>query len=281
MKTVSRAILGTTAHALLVLCALSAVARADDASPTPDVPPPPPAVPPVRTPERGFLFAVQPVLPDPGHVVLTEGVGNVSRTGEPRPTGAGTMFPTLGAEVGVIPRLSLYAEGGALFIQTGNPGQLASPLMMEAGAHFLISRPGSTTWQLSVRPSWSYDFTASSTANFTATLGYQYAAFRAVSSVMASHTFQTGADPYDLQATLGATYGLPLGFRIGVEGVMEDIEEITNRGAEGGSSGFVGPTAGWEWDRLQLVAGLGFILNQNAYQAADPLLFRWVLSVRL
>ena len=98
---------------------------------------------------------------------------------------------------------------------------------------------------------------------------------------MASHTFQAGSDAADLQATLGANYALPLGFRIGVEGVVDDLEELTNPGAEGGTSGFVGPTAGWEWDRLQLVAGLGFIVNSAALQSPDPLLFRWVLSVRL
>lgn len=287
MKTVRGAILAATAQALLALCALSGVALADDTSPTPDVPPPP-STPPVRSPERGFLFAVEPVLPDPGHVVLTEGVGNISRTGEARPAGAGTMFPTVGAEVGLLPRLSLFAEGGAVFIQTGNPGGLAQPFLAEGGAHILITAPGSRTWQLAVRPSYSVDFNDQSTVNLAGTLGWRYGNFKAVSSFMASHTFRNEhsdpddpPDAVDLQATLGATYGLPWGFRLGVEGVWEDIEETGKRGAEGGTSGFVGPTAGWGWDRLQLVAGLGFILNPNAFQAADPLLFRWVLSVRL
>ena len=94
-----------------------------------------------NVPERGFLFAVEPSLPDPFHVVLTGGLGNVSRTGEERPVGSGKAFPTLGVEAGLLSRLSVYAEGGVVVIEPGNPGQLASPFILDTGFHILSQTP--------------------------------------------------------------------------------------------------------------------------------------------
>src|SRR5580658_10102766 len=104
-----------------------------------------------NVPERGFLFVVEPSVPDPLHAVVSVGMGNVARTGEERPVGSGPVFPTLGAEVGLLPRLSVYAEGGAVVIQSGNPGQLASPFILDAGFHVLLTDPTSRMWRLSLR----------------------------------------------------------------------------------------------------------------------------------
>jgi hypothetical protein len=264
---------------------------ASSPSPPPELVAPPPPAPELTAPlsnatntasnlpERGLLFAVEPMLPEAGHAVVGLGMGNVTRSGEERPVGSGQVFPTLGAEVGLLSRLSLYAEGGVVLIQSGNPGQLASPLILDAGAHILLTSPTSRTWRLSLRPSYSYDVTGASTANLTATLGWYYQQVRVVSSFMGSHTFQSGADTVDLQATLGATYSLPLGFRVGVEGVVSDLEELFTPGDEGGASAFAGPTAGWEWDRVQLVAGPAFGVTPGAIY--DSFLFRAALAVRL
>jgi hypothetical protein len=83
-----------------------------------------------------------------------------------------------------------------------------------------------------------------------------------------------------MQATLGATYALPYGFRVGVEGVAADLEELFQAGAENGTSAFAGPTAGWEWGRVQLVAGPAWGVTP-ANPTTDSLLFRWALAVRL
>ena len=282
-----------TALALLAVGSLSRPALADDAPEANAPPAPPPATSapaePVNdtpisdtrsnAPERGFLFAVEPSVPDPLHAVVSAGMGNVTRTGEERPVGSGPVFPTLGAEVGLRPRLSVYAEGGAVVIQSGNPGQLASPFILDAGVHVLLTNPTSRMWRLSLRPSYSYDVTSASTLNLTATLGWYYENIRIVSSFEGSHTFQAGSDPIDLQATLGATYALPLGFRVGLEGVVSDLEEIVTPGAEGGSSAFAGPTAGWENDRIQVVAGPAFGITPGAIY--DSFLFRAAVVVRL
>ncbi len=279
MKKITRAALG----AVIALSSLSGsfrVALADEpVSPESASTAPSAAATTSNPPERGFLFAVEPSVPDPGHAVVSLGIGNVSRTGEERPVGAGQAFPTLGGEVGIFSRVSLYAEGGAVFIEPGNPGGLASPFILDAGVHILLTDPDSRMWRLSLRPSYSYDVTGASTGNLTATLAWHYKGLRVVTSFMGSHTFQTGSDAVDLQATLGATYALPLGFRVGVEGVVADLEEIVTPGAEGGASAFAGPTAGWAWGRVQLVAGPAFGVTPGALY--DSFLFRWALSVRL
>jgi hypothetical protein len=267
------------------------VALADDAplpvAPTPAEVPPSGALSPGSTanpPERGLLFAVEPTVPDPGHVIVGWGMGNVSRTGEERPVGAGTAFPTLGGEVGILPRLSAYAEGGVVVIQSGSTFYTdqgnVSPFILDTGFHILLTEPDSRMWRLSIRPSYSYDVDGSSTGNLTATLGWYYKDLRVVASYMGSHTFQQGSDPVDMQATLGATYALPYGFRVGVEGVVADLEEIEQAGAEGGTSAFAGPTAGWEWGRVQLVAGPAFGATPGAFQN-DTFLFRAAASLRL
>jgi hypothetical protein len=108
-----------------------------------------------------------------------------------------------------------------------------------------------------------------------------------VASFMGSHTLQTGSDPVDLQATLGATYGLPLGFKIGAEAVISDLEEIVTPGAEGGSSAFAGPSVGWQWDRIQVVCGPAFGVTPGVFnnlpdgKPLDTFLFRGALAVRL
>jgi len=155
-----------------------------------------------------------------------------------------------------------------------------SPFILDTGLHILLTNPDSRMWRLSLRPSYSYDVDGSSTANLTATLGWYYKQVRVVASFMGSHTFEDGSDPVDLQATLGATYALPYGFRVGLEGVAADVEELVQAGAEGGTTAFAGPTAGWEWGRIQLVAGPSFGVTPGAFQN-DSFLFRAAASLRL
>jgi hypothetical protein len=79
-----------------------------------------------------------------------------------------------------------------------------------------------------------------------------------------SHTFQSDADAVDVFATAGASVRLPVGFRVGVEGVFSDLEELANPEAEGGASAFAGPTVGWEWNhRFQIVAGPAYGAGPN------------------
>jgi hypothetical protein len=271
-------------HALLaVLLAMSAgVAQAraeEEVTPEAAAQAQPAGQQPSNPAERGFLFTVDPSLPAPGHVAATAGMGNVTRSSEERPVGAGQLVPTLGAELALLPRLSVYAEGGAAFVQAGNPGQIHSPFLFEAGAHILLTNPTSQTWQLSLRPSYGYDFTGTSFFTLVATGGFSAGGFRVVASLQGSHTFESEADPLDVQATAGATYALPYGLRAGIEGVVADLEEIADRGAEGGVSAFAGPTLGWELGRFQVVAGPAFGVTPGALH--DAFLFRAAACLRL
>ena len=60
---------------------------------------------------RPYLFFTDPSLPAPLHVILGVGLGSLTHTGEDRPIGAGPLLPTFSAEVGLLSRLSLYAQG--------------------------------------------------------------------------------------------------------------------------------------------------------------------------
>jgi hypothetical protein len=227
-----------------------------------------PGVPPAANPpERPFLFNVDPSLPAPGDVLVTAGMGNVTRTGEERPIGAGQLIPTLGAEVGLLSRLSVYADGGVAFAAPG--ASLPSPVTLEAGAHVLLTDPASRNLRFAIQASYGFDFTGASSLKFNATLAWNYRILRVIASVTGSHTFQPDADPIDLAASLGASVQLPAGFRAGAEFVATDMEEIADPGAEGGPAAFAGPTAGWEWkDRLQLVAGPAIGVGPGTRNAA-------------
>ncbi|HTO42503.1 MAG TPA: hypothetical protein VML56_00340, partial [Burkholderiales bacterium] len=152
-------------------------------------------------------------------------------------------------------------------------------LSFEGGIHVLLTDPTSRTWRFSLRPSYSYDFNGASTINLTATGAWNRQRFRVAASVTGSHTFRTDADELDVQATLGATYSLPLGFRVGLEGVVADLEESASPGAEGGLSAFAGPTMGWEWSRFQIVAGPAFGIAPGSTR--DSFLFRAAACFRL
>jgi hypothetical protein len=189
-------------------------------------------------------------------------MGNVTRTGEQRPVGAGEIMPTVGAEVGILSRLSFYAEATGSVWAPGTRN--VSPLSVEAGPRILLTDPRSRSFFLTLIPAYSLDFYGNSTFVLTAAFAWSYRILRVAASATASHTFQPGADPADLQATAGASVQLPLGFLAGVEGVVTDLEEIGTPGAEGGSSVFAGPTLGWGWlHRFQIVAGPAYGFGPN------------------
>jgi hypothetical protein len=77
---------------------------------------------------------------------------------------------------------------------------------------------------------------------------------------------------------VGAVIKLPLGFLVGVEGVVTDLEEIATAGAEGGSSAYAGPTVGWEWNhRFQVAFGPAYGGGPNYYEG---FIYRGTASAR-
>jgi len=231
----------------------------------------------IPAPDRPFLFVTDPSLPAPGHVIASLGMGNVSaNTGEERPVGSGAVFPTVGAEIGILSRVSVYADAGYIYWQPGATD--VSPVTLDAGAHILLTNPSSRQLRLALKVSYGRDFFGNSTAQLNAAFSWDHELVRVIAAGTVSHTFQSGADSADVEGTVGALWKLPLGFLVGVEGVVTDLEEIADAGAEGGSSAFAGPTVGWEWKhRFQTVAGLAYGAGPNYYHG---LLFRAAASAQ-
>jgi hypothetical protein len=201
-----------------------------------------------------FLFTDDPSIPAPGHVVVSAGVGSVTRTGEERPVGAGDAIPTTGAEIGILRRLSFAVDAGFVFWKPGSGN--GSPVTVEAGPRILLTSPESRSLFFTLAPAYGLDFYGHSEILLNAAFAWTRGILRLAASATISHTFQDDADPLDVQASLGASVGLPLGFRVGLEGVVTDLEEIAGSEAEGGASAFAGPTLGWSWGHLfQIVAG--------------------------
>jgi hypothetical protein len=249
-------------RAVALGCALSASAWAQDAyQALPDeASTPAPA-------QRPFLFEVDPSLPGRGEVLLSAGLGNVTRSGEQRPIGAGQLVPTLGAEVGLFSHASVYAEGGAAFAQEG--ATLGSPVSLQVGAHVLLTDPASRHFKLALQAAYGRDFSAASSVSLGVTGAYEWSRLRAAATFTASRTLSSDADKIDLGGALGLTVGLPAGFRVGAEAVATDLEEVADPGAEGGPAAFAGPTVGWEWNHfLQLVAGPAFGVGPGTRNAS-------------
>jgi hypothetical protein len=251
--------------------AAPAPASEPQAQPTPEVSanatPAGPAIPP---PERPFVFTTDPSLPEPGHVIVSAGLGNVTKTGEERPSGPGsTLIPTAGVEVGALSRMSVYLDTGFVF-WAGAAN--TSPVTLDTGVRVLLTNPTSQSFHLILQPSYGLDYNGNSTVLLNSTFAYNYSFFRAVASMTISHTFQSDADPFDLEATVGAVAKVSLGasagnLLFGVEGVVTDLEEIATAGAEGGSSAYAGPTVGWEWNhRFQISFGPAYGGGPNYYQ---------------
>jgi hypothetical protein len=173
-------------------------------------------------------------------------------------------MPTLGAEIGVVPRLSFYVDTSVVF--WGQPLKGNSPVSVEAGPRILLTDPRSRELLLTIEPAYGLNFTGNSTLLINVAFAWQTGILRLAASAIISHTFQSDADPADVQASAGASVSLPFGLLAGLEGVVTDLEEVGSPEAEGGASAFVGPTIGWGfgWEhRLQIVAGPAYGFGPN------------------
>jgi hypothetical protein len=229
--------------------------------------------------DRSWLYLDDARVAAPGAVV---GMTSVAYTGvgtNPDPTSApyrsfgantaqaGTLA-AVGAEVGVLPRVSLEALGQA---QIGGEGPGLSPGAI-AGVRFQLSPPEWRNVRLVasggyLRETWSApDRDARDAADkgggahgawasFAATLDLQRV--RLGVTTLGEHVFAPGRDGVDLMVQAGANYRVASWFRAGVEWVGQDLEESFGDAAEGGARHFIGPTAAVQLlqDRLTIAAG--------------------------
>jgi hypothetical protein len=268
----------TTVLAVAVLLP-GTVARADEPAsvdmPSTDRPTP-------HAIDRSWLYLDDARVAEPGAVIGMTSVAYANVGSNPDPTSepyrafaANTAQPgalaALGAEVGVLPRVSLEALGQ---MQLGGEGTGVSPGAI-ASARFALSPPSWRNVHLMasggyLRETWSTPSPDAAApglnakgaggangawASFAVALDLERV--RLGLTTLGEHVFAPGRDGVDIMMQAGVSYRVVSWFRAGVEWVGQDLEETLDDGAEGGARHFIGPTAALQLlqDRLTIVAG--------------------------
>jgi len=230
--------------------------------------------------DKTWLYLDDARVADPGAVIAMASVAYTSVASNPDPTSepyrafaANTAqaggLTALGAEVGVLPRISFEALGQVQLRGDGpgvNPGALA-------GARFDLSPP---SWRaVHLVASGGYLRETSSTpaadehASPSAAPGGADGAWASLAvawdlerlrfgvTTLGEHVFAAGRDGVDIMVQAGVSYRVASWLRAGAEWVGQDLEESLSGAAEGGARHFVGPTAAVRLlhDRLTIVAG--------------------------
>jgi hypothetical protein len=236
------------------------------------------------TVDRSWLYLDDARVAEPGTIVGLTSVGYADTGSNQDPTSAPYRgfaantaqpggFASLGAEVGVLPRVSLEALGQ---MQLGGEGVGVTPGAIIA-ARLELSPPSWADVHLLasagvLRETWSAPTMGDAEGARLALASKASGADGAWASFAASvdlrrvrlgvttlgeHVFATGRDPVDIMVQAGASYRVTSWFRAGVEWVGQDLEETFDDEAEGGARHFVGPTAAFQLlqERLTIVAG--------------------------
>ncbi|HEY2516049.1 MAG TPA: hypothetical protein VGI39_34495 [Polyangiaceae bacterium] len=279
----------TLAAALLLTWVLAPAARAAEGGP--DVPPPEDEAA-KHAIDRTWLYADDARVAAPLTVVAMTNVSytdtgpSPSRIDSPYPStyralAGNTAQPgamvSAGAEVGLFPRVSIYALG-----QMGFGSDLAGTNAgAVAGMRFLLTPPGWQHFHLAVsagylREAWSGPTYNDDTDTWTpasshgnngawlqAAVSGDLGRARLAGTLHGEHVFADGRDALDVMVTAGASYQIVGPLRAGVEYVGQDLEEIASPGAEGGARHFAGPMVSMQLlrDRLSMVAGPAFGLS--------------------
>jgi hypothetical protein len=292
----TRAKLGTALGVLgLALFVRAPSARADE--------PPPADVPTTDRPsghaiDRTWLYLDDARVAEQWTVIGTTSVSYTSVGSNPDPTSApyrafaantaqSGALVGLGAEVGVLPRVSLEAVGQ---MQLGGEGPGVHPGAL-VGARVALVPPSWNNFHLTasggyLRETWSTP-TADAGGGESAAAGSRGADGAWASLAMAldvrnlrlglttlgEHVFAPGRDAVDVMVQAGANYRVVPWLRLGVEWVGQDLEETFSDAAEGGARHFVGPTAALQLlqDRLTIVAGPSLGLSSRSPTALGRL----------
>jgi hypothetical protein len=271
----------TLASAVAVASLLCPTARADDDSPSADRVSTAAGAAKLPT-DRTWLYAddarVAGVMTVVGtsSLSLTDPGSSPSRIDAPyRSLAANTAQPggmlAAGAEVGLLPRVSIAATGQVGFGGLG-PTPSAGAL---AGMRFQLLPP---SWDRAhlvasvgyVREAWQgpvYNDAAgkwlpgspggANGAWLQVAFSGDVQRLKLAATVHGEHVFADARDGLDLMLELGASYRVAGALRVGVEYVGQDLEEAVTTAAEGGARHFVGPVGSLQLlgDRLTIVAG--------------------------
>lgn len=227
----------------LTSLALARTALADDpAQPTqPDAVQPEAA--PKSTVQRPWLYGDDTTIPAPLSAVITTRTTYTASRSVTRPFASNVSAPgglaELGAEVGVLPLLSLQATGVLGF----GDGLAAG---MVGGFRFAPLAHTRSPFQLVLGGGYLRDRSADNGVYARAAATYDVGRLRLGTTVHGEHVFSPGRDAVDLLVTAGASVRVAGPVRAGVEYVGQDLEELADAEAEQGARHFLGPTLAFD-----------------------------------
>jgi hypothetical protein len=236
--------------ACLLLLASSPGARAEG-SQEPIGPSATPAAPEVAP--RPWLYLDDPSVPAPLRVIAFTRATYAKDDSPTRPFGANLARPggilEAGAEVGVLPRLSLAASG------FGGGDQLGFGAL--AGVRFEPFAGFSPSTHLVLSGGYLRELNGGDGAWARVGFAQDIARLRLGATVHGEHVFAAGRDAVDVLVMAGASYNVAGPLRAGLEYVAQDLEETFGDEAEGGARQFLGPQMALELfdKRLSIAAG--------------------------
>jgi hypothetical protein len=215
------------------------------------------------TEERSFVYSVDPTTPALGTVTAESSVGVGSGVAALRPLPSASDARTIQSSV----TLSAGVGGGLAPFVSGvrGFGDGAAGTGVIAGLRWQLPT-GDGPFHAGIvgagfrEPGGAYG----GYARLTGT--YDVDRLRLGGNVHVEHVFGAGRDGADFVVSLGASYRVLPGLRLGAEYVGQDLEELGAPAAEGGARQYAGPTFALDLDRgrAQIVAGPAFGLGGNS-----------------
>lgn len=215
--------------------------------------------------DPAFAHLPSPVLPAPLDVVGTYAASYASTDGAARPLAAlarqSGFVSELGAELGVLPRLSL---SGVARLAPPRDGERSGSAAGQGALRLAITDPDARSFRLIAGAGYARDFGAVSAPfiDLTATVDIQRV--RIASHVRGEKALDTGRDAVDLVAASGISVRTLDVLRVGAEYVGQDFEDAWEpEEAEGGVRHFAGLTvAVAPSERVSIVGGPALGLSE-------------------
>lgn len=238
--------------------------------------------------ERPWLYNDDPTIPAPWRVVaaMSETYSGNDRSVS-RPFASGDDGPggkaSIGVQLGLPYHFAIDVTGVLGFFgqnhaagedpcadsTTGTCSSVGGGLM--AGVRFAPFDGAKHGFRLAIGAGYLQDLNQASGMYARVTATYDVGRLRLAAMVHGEHVARNGSDPVDLMATLGASVRVAPAFRVGVEYIVQDLEEAFTSGAgdagdadssvpgaaEGGVHQFVGLTGSLSLLRRKLFINFG------------------------
>lgn len=219
------------------------------------------------TEERAFVYSVDPTTPALGTVTAESSIGVGSGVAALRPLPSASDARTVDSSLTVSGGLGAGFAPFATGVRGFGDGASGTGLIVGMRWQIPTSSDGGGPFRAGIvgagfrEPGGAYGGYARLTATYD--LGDR---LRLGSNVHVEHVFGTGRDGADFVVSLGASYRVIPGLRLGAEYVGQDLEELGAPAAEGGAKQYAGPTFALDLDRgrAQIVAGPAFGLGGNS-----------------